>query len=80
MGDDHVSVDINNTSCEGIGCKEKVTRKIIVKVGNSGSVVLILCDKCRSRFSNAEHPMQNSKSEAMESVGKSYKQTDSEYT
>ena len=55
MGDDYVSVDINNTSCEGIGCKEKVTRKIIVKVGNSGSVVLILCDKCRSRFSNAEH-------------------------
>jgi uncharacterized protein YlaI len=68
MGDDYVSMDINNTSCEGIGCKEKVTRKIIVKVGNSGSVALFLCDKCRSRFSNAEHQMQNSKSEAMEPV------------
>jgi hypothetical protein len=40
-----------NSICEGLGCIAKATSKVPVKVGAKGRIVLLLCEKCRQRFS-----------------------------
>jgi hypothetical protein len=40
-----------NGICEGIGCVAKATSKVPVKVGAKGRIVLLLCEKCKQRFS-----------------------------
>jgi hypothetical protein len=40
-----------NSICEGLGCNAKATSKVPVKVGVKGRIVLLLCEKCKQRFS-----------------------------
>jgi hypothetical protein len=39
-----------NSICEGMGCSAEATLKVPVKVGEMGTIILLLCDKCRLRF------------------------------
>ena len=43
-----------NDFCEGLGCIAKATSKVPVKVGAKGRIVLLLCEKCKQRFSYSE--------------------------
>jgi hypothetical protein len=40
-----------NSICEGLGGNAKATSKVPVKVGAKGRIVLLLCEKCKQRFS-----------------------------
>ena len=42
--------NINNI-CEHVGCDSKATSKVAVKVRPKGTVLLLLCEKCKQRFS-----------------------------
>ena len=48
------SLDNIDRICEGLGCDAKVTSKVAVKVGATGTIFLFLCDNCKSRFSSPE--------------------------
>jgi hypothetical protein len=45
-----MELQVNNTICEAVGCFEKATTKVNVKVGNLGSVSLDLCIDCVGKF------------------------------
>jgi hypothetical protein len=40
-----------NGICEGVSCNAKATSKVPVKVGAKERIVLLLCEKCKQRFS-----------------------------
>jgi hypothetical protein len=54
MNDTNEQSEINNITCEGFSCSTSATSKIAVKVGTTGTILLSLCDSCKSRFSSHE--------------------------
>jgi hypothetical protein len=47
-------IENSNSICEGLGCNAKATSQVPVKVGVKGGIVLLLCEKCKQRFSYSE--------------------------
>ena len=45
-----VSSGINKNLCEAFNCFAEATRKIDVKVGHNGTIVLNLCNDCVKKF------------------------------
>ena len=50
MNKEVLDFQVNNSICEGYGCIEKAAAKIKVKVGNLGTISLLLCRKCVAKF------------------------------
>lgn len=48
-----------NSICEGLGCSAKATSKVPVEVGAKASIVLLLCGKCKQRFSYPKRTSSN---------------------
>jgi hypothetical protein len=61
MSKEVMELQVYNTICEAVGCFEKATAKINVKVGNLGSVSLDVCPHCIRKFngnSNGESALK----------------------
>jgi len=43
--------DIKSTICEASGCSAYATIEVSVPVGDLGTINLLLCEKCKSKFS-----------------------------
>jgi hypothetical protein len=41
-------------TCEASGCYSKATDRIIVKVGNLGTISLLLCSNCVTKFQDTK--------------------------
>jgi hypothetical protein len=50
MSMNNEGLEVVNNVCEVNGCFEKVAKKIDVKVGDQGTISLLVCAKCVSRF------------------------------
>jgi hypothetical protein len=50
MSQQMIEEDVNNGICEAVGCFEKATNKINVKVGQEGVILLHLCEGCVNKF------------------------------
>ena len=44
--------DIKSTICEASGCPEYATVEVYIPVGDLGTINLLLCEKCESKFSD----------------------------
>jgi hypothetical protein len=42
--------ELNNSICEAFGCLSQATTKIIVNVGQKGTISLQLCENCVAKF------------------------------
>lgn len=51
MNSSNGPIESINSICEGLGCSAKATSKVPVQVGARASIVLLLCEKCKQRFS-----------------------------
>lgn len=54
MNQNALFTEDNTKTCEAVNCFALVTKKIKVKVGQKGSIHLFLCEKCESKFQEAE--------------------------
>jgi hypothetical protein len=54
MSQQMIGEDVNNGICEAVGCFEKATNKINVKVGQQGIILLHLCKACVNKFREEE--------------------------
>jgi hypothetical protein len=50
MSENTISSEIYNVICEAYGCYAKATTEISVKVGELGTISLLLCKGCVNRF------------------------------
>lgn len=41
-----------NSICEASGCNSTYTEKVAVKVGDRGTILLLLCKDCKGKFSH----------------------------
>ena len=46
----NISLEINNLICEANDCTNKVSEKIIIKVGKYSQISLFLCKDCVPKF------------------------------
>ena len=55
----------NNNLCEAAGCFAKATTRIDVRVGQFGTIPLLLCKSCVIKFddNNVRHPHRAKQSE-----------------
>jgi hypothetical protein len=44
--------DIKPTICEASGCSEYATTEVNIRVGDLGTINLLLCENCKSKFSD----------------------------
>ena len=51
MNSSNQPIENINSICEGLGCNAEATSKVPVQVGVKGRIVLLLCEKCKQRFS-----------------------------
>lgn len=51
--------DIKSTICEAIGCSEYATIEVSIPVGDLGTINLLLCEDCKSKFSGAKSGVLN---------------------
>ena len=54
MSQEIIDPEVNNDTCEAVGCFAKATNKIAVKVGSLGSINLYLCKGCAKMFGDKE--------------------------
>jgi hypothetical protein len=54
MSQEIIDSEVNNDTCEGVGCSAKATNEIAVKVGSLGSISLYLCEYCAKIFEYKE--------------------------
>jgi hypothetical protein len=50
MSKEVFDLQVYNSICEAVGCSEKATTKINVKVGHLGTIPLDLCTDCVKKF------------------------------
>ena len=50
MSQELIDSEVNNSICEAVGCIAKATTEITVKVGQQGSVKLLVCEICKTKF------------------------------
>ena len=56
MSENTISSEIYNVICEAYGCYAKATTEISVKVGQQGTISLLLCKECINRFTDKRGP------------------------
>jgi hypothetical protein len=56
MSENTISSEIYNVICEAYGCYAKATTEISVKVGQQGTISLLLCKECVNRFTEKRGP------------------------
>jgi hypothetical protein len=56
MSENIISSEIYNVICEAYGCYAKATTEISVKVGQQGTISLLLCKECINRFTDKRGP------------------------
>jgi hypothetical protein len=56
MSHSTISSEVNNSVCEAYGCYAKATTEISVKVGELGTISLLLCKECVNRFTEKRGP------------------------
>jgi hypothetical protein len=49
-----IDSEVNNDTCEAVGCFAKATNEIAVKVGNLGIIYLYVCKDCAKQFGDKE--------------------------
>ncbi len=54
MNQDALFTEESKKICEVVNCFAPVAKKIRVKVGQKGSINLLLCERCQSKFQEAE--------------------------
>ena len=50
MSINNKNTELNNLTCEAVGCFARATNTIEVKVGTLGAITLLLCSDCISKF------------------------------
>ena len=50
MSQELISTEFNKDVCEALGCFAKATIEITVKVGKLGTISLLLCENCVTKF------------------------------
>jgi hypothetical protein len=50
MSQNTIDPEVNNVICEAVGCYAAATTKITVRVGQKGTISLILCNNCVHKF------------------------------
>jgi hypothetical protein len=56
MSENTIPSEIYNVICEAYGCYAKATTEISVKVGQQGTISLLLCKDCVNRFTDKRSP------------------------
>ena len=56
MSENTIPTEIYNVICEAYGCYAKATTEISVKVGQQGTISLLLCKECINRFTDKRGP------------------------
>jgi hypothetical protein len=50
IGPRPLGTEINNQQCEAVGCEEPATKQITVNAGKFGTLILLVCKNCTSKF------------------------------
>ena len=52
MSKNHYQSNDNNYVCDGIGCDSRAISKLQVKVGETRTIFLSLCENCKTKFND----------------------------